>query len=1038
MREGPVPKPALPAALYACLVSGMVFSTLGVSAQTRSAVHPLAVASAPKGQAVRVVNSQSAPEPLGLAVTGQNWSAYSRAVNRINAFAERGSETWLATDMGVKVVDRSRHLVTHFTQLDGLPDNRVLAVATTADSAWSVVAAKHGEALTADLCEYNQTERRWHVLRSAPRPVTPTVVTNYMATNNYVPGAALENCLVSACAEKACFAVSPLKSADHILALVYDRRLKLWDEIPALPEFTADPSTLSITWLNVDRDGVWVASTAGLLRYQFREKHWARYLRDRMVYAATKAEDGTIWAATYVRSTAPIDRNAPAIESNFVSGHWFATHFTPKTGQAVHDQVPAINGRGSGYGIRVPLTFSGISLAGSSVWLTPGSRTPLGTQTPYYRFEIRDASWRSYSSQNPVEIDSVPDIALDQPTLPRGTLQRGSYPWRMREWVCRDAPEDSLSAMSRNPQSSKDLDGTVWVTDGRGLVQTDQRGTVLRRFGTGRVTVPVTPPVSAVTVVNGALYALSSGEVQAYDLNAGTWRRVHLPRSNWSNPADERLIPDGNRVWIGTPATAYRYDPATQLFSVESTTQNGGYRLLGAIGGIAWLRGPDNLLYTADANTGEPEPAEFPQVGPDILAEYERPAPFALESGIMWFRLVGKKEPDRQLYVGYHLGKRKWTAHLAVKRSNQMPPTCATSNDTFYIPLADDTGAIACYNTAADRWSFAATKPTGTDLQNVSVISADDREIWILDSGRRLMSFQRREKTWTAHELPAGLWIQQYGNEVVRSGNSIYVATNTGVWEYRIATNEWKALPGFPSREIYLSTLAVDSRAVWSIARPPNGNQAFALRFDKASHQWSYWTEKDGFPERAYPPNIVADGAGAWVLAAGYCYHLSPGADRWENVSARIGQIAEPPKGVVAVKAAEDNPATWAQVSALESDGDAVWMLMASRVGKTANGSSAPLVVRFDRASSRLDYLEPGTELGPNVVGSGLQVDHAAVWVPTQAGVFRLDKTNNKWRKVDPPAAAAVWSQFTTQRVTETGNTVMFFGADTAIRWTTQ
>ena len=120
-----------------------------------------------------MIRTQGVPAPFGTAVTGQTWSAYSRGVNRINAYAVRGTETWIATDMGVKVVDRTRKLVTHYTQLDGLPENRVLAIAATADSAWAVVPAKHGEALSADLCEFKQSDRRWHVLRSLPRPVVP-------------------------------------------------------------------------------------------------------------------------------------------------------------------------------------------------------------------------------------------------------------------------------------------------------------------------------------------------------------------------------------------------------------------------------------------------------------------------------------------------------------------------------------------------------------------------------------------------------------------------------------------------------------------------------------------------------------------------------------------------------------------------------------------------------------------------------------------------------------------------------------------------
>ena len=1002
-----------------------------------SASHPIPAVPRAAGAASRPVFYQPPSGPLGLAAVGDRWAVYSRGVNWINAGATRSAETWLATDMGVKVVDHAQKKITHFTRLDGLPDDRVLAVAAAADAAWAVVAVKHGEAYAAAVCELRRDANRWRVLRDTPRPIVTLLPQNTGANLFYVPGEPLENALIAACPEKVCVALSPVRRNDRVFASCFDRRLSVWDEIPALPAAISDRTTLSITWLDVDRDGVWLGTTAGLLRYKLREKVWRRFLPDRMVYAAVKAEDGTLWLATYIAAAQPLDQNPRTALDNTPAGHWIAAHFVPKTGIATYFPIPESGIRQPAYGVRTPVTFSGISLVGRTVWLTPGARHPYGNPVPFFRLDTHDGTWRSFPVQAPADVDPIPDAALAQPTLPRTTLQCAYYPWRLTEWVCRDATESPQDAAPRDFQVNRESDGSQWSTDGRTLVLTDKRGVTLRRFGLNQAAIPVTPQIGAVTVLNGLLYATSSGEVQAFDPGVGSWRRIRLPRSNSANTNDDRLIPDGEHLWIGTPSMALRYDPGTQLFAAESTTQTGGYRLLGTIGGVVWLRGPDNLLYRPDPQSGEPETAETAPLPAEVAGKYERGQPFGLAGGALWFRLQDKKEPDKGMVAGYDPIAGAWTRGHPVRSSYPNPPSCVGAGKRIYFPIAEDDASVQAYDTDTGQWSIAAPKaPQGRGLQTLALVSVDDDAIWTLDAGARsLMCYHRKTSNWELFDIPQGLWIPQNGNEAVRSGDAVYLATSLGVWSFHIGTHTWAQLPGFPGRDIYLNGITTDRGSVWSIARPGNGNRAFAVRLDKTSRRWSAWGEKEGFPERAYPNNILPDGSTAWTLASYVCFRLDAATNRWDNVSARLAR-PQSDQGDGPITVRPDLATTpYLEIADIVPDGDTVWLLPRRAVNQRDNSVQRPLLVQFDRRSGRYVPLTPTPGPSAMVVGNSMQVNTDAVWVPTIEGVYRFGKSDRVWRKIEPPAAAMIWGKTLTLRVVQHDGTNWFFGADSAIEW---
>jgi len=982
---------------------------------------------------------QNPAAPLGQVASGAGWSVYSRGVNRINARETRGQQTWLATDMGLKLVDRARGLVTHYTRLDGLPDDRAVAVTSGADAAWAIVETRKGDSPMAALCELPHGSSHWRTARVTARPVVPMAQSPNDPNAGYSLGAPLPTAFVSVCPEKLCVALGPIRNTDKAIAVCFDRRLNTWDDIPPPPGLFTARNILSITWLSVDRDGFWLATTSGMLRYLLREKTWRRLLPDRMIYAATKTDDGALWLASYAPPAEPPTAGPPLAGGREPMGAWFATRVAPKTAATTDFALPLTGFRQPAYGMPVNPTISGISVVGKSVWLSPGARRPYNGPSPFFQLDATTGVWRAYPVQSVTDVDAIPDEALAQPTLPRVTLISAFYPWRLTEWTCRDLPDPPQDTANR--VLNRDSDGSVWSTDGRTVTQTDARGTVLRRYGLGKIQVAVTPQINAVAALNGVLYATVNGDVEAFDLASETWRRMRMPRNAWSNPADDRLFPAGDRLLVGTPANVFRIDPVTQLFSTECSSQNGGFRLLGASGDSMWLRGPDNLLYRPDPATGDPEAVDPPELPAGISATYDRGQPFAYAGGLVWFKLGDKAAPQKQFVLGLDPVARSWTAGHVTPTNYPNPPTCIAAGARVYVPVVEPDASIACYDMASRSWTIAAPKaPAGKGEISLSIISADDFAFWALDNaGRCLLAFDRHAGTWSAFDLPPNVWVGQYGSESVRVGDAIYLATGGGIWRFQIATRRWTQLPGFIGRDLYLNGLMVAPADIWSIARPGNANQAFAARLTKATGQWTVWGEREGFPERAYPGSVIPNGATAWTLAGAVCFRLDPAANRWDNVSVRLARPEADRNGTPITIRPDLTGVPYLEIAEVAPDAEGAWLLPRRLASQNPATPKRPLLVRFDGRTGRYESLSPDAETSARAIGVAMQVEPDAVWVPTGDGVYRYSIPGRSWTRVDPPANAFLWGKTAAIRVAEKGvqheKICRFYGTDTAIEW---
>src|SRR5207244_790243 len=109
---------------------------------------------------------------LSLVWEGEGRALYSRGVNRIQAQACAGDVEWLATNHGIKRLDRKSGRVEHTTRLDGLPGDQVVAIAAGAQSVWcAVVMERDGQRFWA-LCLWAPERERWMSVHEIAMPDT--------------------------------------------------------------------------------------------------------------------------------------------------------------------------------------------------------------------------------------------------------------------------------------------------------------------------------------------------------------------------------------------------------------------------------------------------------------------------------------------------------------------------------------------------------------------------------------------------------------------------------------------------------------------------------------------------------------------------------------------------------------------------------------------------------------------------------------------------------------------------------------------------
>ena len=965
---------------------------------------------------------------MGLVSKSDKWSYYSRGVNLINASAQTGSETWLATECGVKVYDKTKNRVRHFTPYDGLPGDKTTAICSDANGSFCIQAIKDKETGVSAFCAFDRKTERWQSIKQVLHEQTPKNQSNY-SNQFYSPGSPTVNSLSAICAERACFAVSPVSRDVNTLAYVYDRRLKLWDEIPVDPSFRKDIPSISLFWQEVDRDGAWFGTNAGLLRWHFREKKWDVFLKNRMIYAGTVAEDSSFWFTCFKPSLVNRNQIEQKTGIGFASaanaGSWELIHFQPKLGTNKLYPIAALEPNQNGYSPYSPPSISGIGMNKGTVWLTLANRSAYAVSAMFAFFKPDKETFGILRPASLKQLEEIPDVALNQPTLPRGALLASIIPTRFPGWTCleNDEMEAIVDSNSVYHDPGKDSDSTRWGTSENSLFHFDAKQKEIERYTVSGVVFPAQLATNSLATLDDNLYAQTQQNLFAYNFKEPKkekqWRQIATPRSNWSNSSDQRLIPNGDSMLIGGSWDALRYFPKTDLFRLISSTQGNTFKLLGVDGIGTWLIGQDNRLYLANSDTRIPEIYLLANQTKEFDLHYSPPVPIAYSNGRLWFQCLGRDKKSNAL-AGYDPKAKTWTALKTYEGGNLTQLTTLEAGRKTIFSFSFEPKAFFSFDADTGEWQTALPMPpakyTGSGF---SLVSVDDKEAWGYSSATYAMvRYDRIKREWEDFPMPEAIGSQSIGGNLCRKGEALYLGTYQGILTFNILKHEWSRLPGVPLSTVALQVRAVDSKSIWMTATPNGVSQQNLLRFDRETKQWKTWGAEDGFPENAYFQQIVTDGDACWVrINPGILYRLDPTKDRWENLSQQFGKINAPLK-----------------INEVLADEKSTWLLPTDVYSpdRSLSPQDLPILIRHDTMSGVYTPL-----IIPSRAKSyafKMLLDKKSVWTLTVREIYKIDKAELKWQNVLQPELLSKITPSEIVSIEDREKDLWLVGGDRAIR----
>ena len=228
--------------------------------------------------------------PLARVSNDQTGLLFSLDGNRHTvAVPAPGGGWWLGTPSGVKRVDKDGK-ARLYTVADGLPAAFIEAVALAPDGttycvarggtvpqynniAWKYLAAEH--ALPRSLCVYDAEADRWRVLKTVTAPTRPSDNYGGQYHSNNLPTPGLS--LLAAAADRVVFVPAVLRGdADTEMGWVYQPAN---GQITALPWDEAtrtDNALILVRGLQVERRGLTLASSIGVLQWDWNKATWRR------------------------------------------------------------------------------------------------------------------------------------------------------------------------------------------------------------------------------------------------------------------------------------------------------------------------------------------------------------------------------------------------------------------------------------------------------------------------------------------------------------------------------------------------------------------------------------------------------------------------------------------------------------------------------------------------------------------------------------------------------------------------------------------
>ncbi len=596
-----------------------------------------------------------------------------------------------------------------------------------------------------------------------------------------------------------------------------------------------------------------------------------------------------------------------------------------------------------------------------------------GTPNGLSRYDKETNSWARKREEDGLAGDLVTQVTIDDDYIWVGTQQGVSrYDKLTDSWNNYDKDsgliDNSVTAIAADEDS-------VWFgTKNKGLSRYDQRNSEFVRAYTKRDRL-TSDQINALAVDGTSLWlGTADSGAQRYILSVNTWRE-HTAGGGLPSNHITAIAADGNVVWFGT------YEHGLVRYDLRRET----WRIYGEIKALSDndvkdILATDESVWVA-TRSGLNE------------ATYLKDLEFSTE--LNW-RTLSKAEglADNYITTVVEVGEDLWvgTPHgLGVRHGNEDGWTFFTTKDglvhnfvTCIVPEFENRGTERTFS-----------------------------RLWI---GTRagLSTYEPQDRKWNTHpsELQTSDWI----NDIRLDGSFVWIATTDGLVRYNGSTRIAAKLTetdGLPSKVI--NTVAIEGNSIWigtssGLARldksitvshasrfMPHGNiraivadgddtiwigtPSGLAKYDTAADTWTHYTRENtnGGLASNNVKTISKNGNKVWIGTIHGVSCLDEGTGKWSKH--------------LATTTTEVLHSNW--VSKLAEDGDGLWF-------GNWKDSTEGAVIRYNRQTDTFrffskDDLPLKSIKRPITRIHGLTVGEDEVWVGTNGGLLRYDKTTDLW-----------------------------------------
>jgi hypothetical protein len=899
--------------------------------------------------------------PFVQVASSNGWTLYHRDANHSNDFTTVGSETWLATGMGIKRINPLLKRVRHYTQADGLPDGQIYAIAGDSQEVWCLSAIYHKRTKTNPrarmgytACRLDRKTDRWQVLREW----------EYLPYMGVHPPPFLYRVAVTPQAVAFLSGETPLYAP--AVAHLYDRLRKQWQEIswpsevPSKNNYGRYPL---ITFFHLDARFLWIGCYAGLWRYHLAERRWERLLPEYARVYCGYQEGDIFW----LMATQPTSRNFAERTQLF--------RYHSHTGKIENIKIASQEPDNSPNRPLFPQYATALMPDGEGkVWMAGGmgvTSTPwllcFDLKTRRYSPLYKDTAQGWGGGQryiDPNVWETMPPKALSAVLLSRFPVPTEVVARRLPGWICegRGIPSEVISRWNRqdvlHDPDRYQKEGIVWK--------------------------PIPNLWSGAYGIGGALQGVNSAleDGGLARIVAGKSERFLLPeRTIPLRPLIRQLTIHNNWVYAKTTEAEYS----------------------SPLSAIQWRRTPLPLRPDLQQNL----PSILPEAPEEeIKKQFPKDPPLrpeAVTEELIWY-LHQEYAPDktyRARLIAWDSSEQRWRAELTLPGMERKVSLLAENEHVYLLTHAVDMQTTKSENglylleLRTDRWQQIAPFPTVAPLSHsqFSLLWSRYGRLWATDDGSLLWEWDTEARTWRSHSAPTR--VEKYRTAIAETaqGDHLYVGSDTGVWRFHIPTHIWEALPlPFPARRLRLNWPVSDGHAVWALA-----TGSILVRYEPVRDRWTFWDESKGIPSEsrntrrrpAFPnreseiPRLLVAGGRLWLTAFGGFYQLTPTEDRWEP-------LPEPmPLGENRVRITGHT----------SGDAKALWYTFEDSPApearlKNPNAESKRTLARYD-LQRKIWEIIPLPALSGN--WHTMLSEPNALWITNEGTLWRLDKPSRKW-----------------------------------------